>query len=119
MESIMRPARVLHVLVASVVWSASLSGQAPATPVASCAPVGPVKFVCGQAGPEDLVAVPNTRWLIASAFGGDGGLFLIDTRAASSTKISAATVAIQIDDELWAGSFRGDRIARYPARGLR
>ena len=25
----------------------------------------------------------------------------------------------QVGDELWAGSFRGDRIARYPARGLR
>ena len=63
---------------------------------ASCDPAGPVKFVCGQAGPEDLVAVPDTRWLIASAFGGDGGLFLIDTRAASSTKLfPSATAAAQ------------------------
>ena len=26
----------------------------------------------------------------------------------------AATVAIHIGNELWAGSFRGDRIARHP-----
>jgi hypothetical protein len=37
----------------------------------------------------------------------------------TSAVISAATVAIQIGDEPCAGSFRGDRIARYPAKRLR
>jgi hypothetical protein len=88
----------LTVVIASLAWPSPSRGQAPAAAPASCDPAGPVKFVCGQAGPEDLVAVPNTRWLVASAFGGDGGLFLIDTRAASSTKIyPSATVAARLD----------------------
>ena len=37
----------------------------------------------------------------------------------SSAEVSFATVAVQIGDELWVGSSRGDRIARYPAAGLR
>jgi hypothetical protein len=49
--------------------------------------VGPIRFVCGQAGPEDLVEVPGSRWLIASAYGPEGGIFLIDTRASSSRKL--------------------------------
>ena len=37
----------------------------------------------------------------------------------SSAEVSFATVAVQIGNELWVGSSRGDRIARYPATGLR
>jgi hypothetical protein len=35
----------------------------------------------------------------------------------TNERLSAATVAVQIGNELWAGSFRGDRIARYPLAG--
>ena len=49
---------------------------------AGCDPEGNIRFVCDQAGPEDLVAVPGSAWLIASAYGADGGLNLIDTKAA-------------------------------------
>jgi len=37
----------------------------------------------------------------------------------TGAQINAATVAVQIGDELWTGSFRGDRVARYPASGLK
>jgi hypothetical protein len=37
----------------------------------------------------------------------------------TSAAVAAATVAIQIGTEFWVGSFRGDRIARYPAAGLK
>ena len=33
----------------------------------------------------------------------------------TSERLSAATVAVEVGNELWAGSFRGDRIARYPS----
>ena len=86
----------------AVVWGMPLAAQGP-TPAASCDPIGPVKFVCGQAGPEDLVAVPDSRFLIASAFGGDGGLFLVDTRAATSTKLyPSATAAHRLDAAIYA-----------------
>ena len=37
----------------------------------------------------------------------------------TSDVVSFATVAVQVGNELWVGSARGDRIARYPAAGLR
>ncbi len=33
--------------------------------------------------------------------------------------LSAASVAVQVGDEFWIGSFRGDRLTRYPASGLK
>ena len=34
----------------------------------------------------------------------------------TSETVSFATVAVQVGDELWVGSSRGDRVARYPAK---
>jgi len=68
----------LAIVVAS---SLAASAQAPA----ACQPSGDVQFVCGQNGPEDLVVVPGGRWVIASSFGGNGGLFLISARDRQST----------------------------------
>lgn len=88
-------------------WAASVAstrGQAggPASS-AGCEAAGRVKFVCGQNGPEDLVLVPGTPWLVASSFGGDGGLYLIDTKAASSSKIfPTASAAARWDRTLYA-----------------
>ncbi|MEO8256399.1 MAG: hypothetical protein ABI868_03550 [Acidobacteriota bacterium] len=65
---------------------------------AGCDPVGDIRFVCGQAGPEDLVAVPGSAWLIASAYGPEGGLHLIDTRAATSTRLYPSTTAKERPD---------------------
>ena len=98
----MRIVYAVAVAIAFLIWPSSMRGQAPAAAPASCEPAGPVKFVCGQSGPEDLVAVPNTRWLIASAYAGDGGLFLIDTRAASSTKLyPSATAAVRLEKKTY------------------
>jgi sugar lactone lactonase YvrE len=57
----------------AVVLSMRLIAQAPP----SCAPAGDVQFICGQQGPEDLVVVPGNQWVIASAYGGSGGINLI------------------------------------------
>jgi hypothetical protein len=57
--------------------SSTIAGQA--TP--SCAPSGGLSFICGIQNPEDLVLVPNTRWLIASGMAPGSGLHLVDTRA--------------------------------------
>jgi hypothetical protein len=56
----------------------SLTAQAPASqaPV-SCDAIGDVQFVCGQNGPEDLVVVPGAQWVVASSYGGSGGVRLI------------------------------------------
>lgn len=63
----------------------ALSGAAGAC-AQECAPEGDVTFVCNQSGPEDLVAVRGTPWVLASGFPeGAGGLRLIDTRDLTTT----------------------------------
>ena len=77
-----------------------VSAQAPSAPaLPDCNASGPVRYVCGLAGPEDLAAVPQTRWLIASAMQGEGGLYLIDTTQAQATgsKIFPAAGAERFD----------------------
>ena len=67
---------------------AALLGIAVGTPpssvgaqAAACQPSGGLSFVCGMDNPEDLVLLPNTRWLIASGMAPGSGLHLIDARA--------------------------------------
>jgi sugar lactone lactonase YvrE len=55
------------------VLSIRLLAQAPPP----CESAGVVQFVCGQQGPEDLVVVPGSQWVVASAYGGSGGINLI------------------------------------------
>jgi DNA-binding beta-propeller fold protein YncE len=67
---------VLVGLVGALAATASLSAQAPAAP-ATCDAIGDVQFICGQNGPEDLVVVPGSQWVVASSYGGSGGVMLI------------------------------------------
>jgi hypothetical protein len=49
-------------------------------PNASCAPSAGLTFICGVENPEDLVLLPNTRWLLASGMAPGSGLHAVDTR---------------------------------------
>lgn len=69
------------ILIAVLGWSISLTAQAPA----ECRAAGDVQFVCGQRAPEDMVVVPGGQWVVASAFSGSGGIFLIRTSDRTST----------------------------------
>jgi hypothetical protein len=69
----------------SLLLATGARAQTPA-PV-NCNPAAGLRFVCGQSGPEDLVAVPGTAWLIASGFGPEGGVNLIDTKTSSSSRL--------------------------------
>ena len=60
---------------------------------APCTPSGGLTFICGPANPEDLVLVPNTRWMLASGMAPGGGLHLVDTRAKTVTNLYAAGTA--------------------------
>src|SRR6185295_11330891 len=61
-----------------------------AAQTAACAPSGGLTFICGVPNPEDLVLVPNTRWLIASGMAPGSGLHLVDTRAKTARNLYAA-----------------------------
>jgi hypothetical protein len=66
----------------------SLDAQAP-----SCAPSGGLTFICGVQNPEDLVVVPNSRWMLASGMAPGSGLHLVDTQAKTARTIFAAGAA--------------------------
>jgi len=62
--------------------AAALLASAPAAhgqqAPASCAADPDLDYVCGAAKPEDILAIPGTRWLVASGFADGAGLKLID-----------------------------------------
>lgn len=68
---------------AALALAASLGpGAAAAQPGRSaCEAAGDVQFVCGPSGPEDLIRVPGTDWIVVSWL--RGGLYALDipTRA--------------------------------------
>ena len=57
---------------------------------APCAPSGGLNFICGVQNPEDLVPIPNSRWLIGSGMAAGSGLHLIDTQGKSARNLYAA-----------------------------
>ena len=76
--------KILTGLIFAMAWSLIVSAQQEQAPP-GCTPVRDVQFVCGQNGPEDLVVVPGGQWVVASSFGGSGGIYLISTRDRMST----------------------------------
>ena len=47
---------------------------------AQCRPDGEIRVVCGPVSPEDLVALPESPWVIVSGMESDGFLYATDTR---------------------------------------
>jgi hypothetical protein len=60
---------------------------------ANCAPAGNVQFVCGQEAPEDLLHLPGSDWVIASAMAGNGGIRLISGQSKTSTLLYPSSSA--------------------------
>jgi hypothetical protein len=110
MVSMCRELRVRFPLtfVALFLGLSSVSAQAPTAPaLADCNASGPIKYVCGLSGPEDVVAVPQTKWLIASAMSGEGGLYLIDTTQATTSRIFPGAGAVDRFDRKEYGACPG------------
>jgi hypothetical protein len=88
----------------------------------SCGPLGDLRFVCGLDGPEDLVAVPRTSWLVSSALSGPGGIFVVDTAKGTSTKVfPIATSAERFDTSTYAscpGPLQGEDRGSFHTHGL-
>lgn len=72
------------------------AAQAPAAAAPPpCTPTADLKLICGlQGAPEDLVAAPDSGWLIASGYaqpGAVGGITLIDPAAKTAQHAAWAT----------------------------
>src|SRR6185295_462261 len=87
-EPPMKVVTLLALLVA-LTLPLGMEGQAPRGQAATppCVPQGPngVQFVCDQTAPEDLVLVPGSEWIVATSYGGRGGLRIVDVKAKKST----------------------------------
>ena len=73
--------RPFPVSCVAVLCLLGLAGQSDA----QCQPDGDVEFVCGPVSPEDMVAVPDTPWLIVAGMEDDGYLYATHTRNLSTT----------------------------------
>jgi hypothetical protein len=76
--------RVLSLIMIGLASVLALELYGQAQGAAGCAPAGNVQFICGQQAPEDLVVLPGGEWVVASAFSGTGGIYLINTRDRTS-----------------------------------
>lgn len=63
----------------SVAASAGEGSEAAAP--ADCQPDVQLAYICGLERPEDLVVIPETRWLVASGFSPGAGIKLVDGEA--------------------------------------
>src|SRR6185295_15650471 len=64
---------------------------------------GGLSFVCGIQNGEDLVAVPNSRWLIASGMAPGSGLHAVDTLAKTvRTLYGGGSIAVRPDRTTYA-----------------
>src|SRR5687767_15842695 len=106
MRGLMKPSIVIGLLLTASSLAASAAAQAPppVAPPADCSPAGTVQFVCGQQAPEDLVVVPGGQWVIAGAYSGSGGLYLIRATDKMSTRAyPSATARDRFDAKTYAG----------------
>jgi hypothetical protein len=107
---------------------AAPQGAAPAKS-AGCAPRDNIQFVCGFVGPEDLVEVPNSNWIIASGDAAPGAITLVNVRDRSVTPLyPSPALKQQLDAKTYdtcpgpidpqeKDKFRAHGIALRPGRG--
>src|SRR5688572_23619581 len=91
---------VLFALAAILALPSGLVAQAQPR---DCAPGTGVQFVCGLQAPEDLVALPGAQWIVAGAYGGTGGLYLIRASDKMATLVyPAANATERLDAKTYA-----------------
>lgn len=80
---------------------------APAMAADNCAPSGGLNFICDVLAAEDLVEVPKTNYLIASAMAAGGGINLVETRSKKVTNLYPGTGVIARHDKAKFGACPG------------
>ena len=85
---------------------------------AQCAADGDVEFVCGPENPEDLIAVPNSPWVIVSSMVDDGRLYATDTRDHTSRAIFPIESSAPRHDTALYGGCPGPDTSGFRPHGL-
>lgn len=106
--------RTLLLTALALAWAVTLTGQAPQT--ADCAPSGVVEYACGIPAPEDLVVVPGDQWVVASAYAGSGGIYLVRASDRASHLAYPAPGAVERLDTAVYGACPGAPDAAFKAK---
>ncbi|HUL83116.1 MAG TPA: hypothetical protein VL131_13295 [Gammaproteobacteria bacterium] len=83
-----------------------------------CKPGGGLEFVCGLKNPEDLVAVPGTKWIIASGMAAGTGISLIDARDGSHSQLYPGSSPVAKHDSLFGDCTTAPDAAKLETHGL-
>lgn len=69
---------------------------------ASCPPVGPLSFICGVIGPEDLAVIPESDWVVASGNQEGGRIHLVSiSNKTTQVAFPSAETAEQLDGDTY------------------
>jgi len=73
-------------LALSLLLSCPIAGAADG----ACGASGQYAFVCGPRNAEDLVLVPDTKWIISSGMAADAAIYLVDSQQKTWTELYPA-----------------------------
>lgn len=92
----------------------------PAMAAEDCGPDGAVRFVCNLQSPEDLLAVPDTPWVIASGRISDdaGYLYAVDRNSLGNTVLYPGANSSSAPDLTRYGSCPGAPTATFQPHGI-
>jgi len=85
---------------------------------AECDPDGNVQFLCGPVSPEDLIAIPQSPWVIASGMEDDGYLYLVDVRDHASTTLFPIETSVSRHDMATYNSCPGPISGQFRPHGI-
>jgi DNA-binding beta-propeller fold protein YncE len=97
----MRTPALFSVLIFLCLPAATFAQPPAQTPPPPCVPAGPsgnVQFVCGHTAPEDLVLVPGSEWIVASSYGGTGGIRIVNVKTKVTTLAYPSSTAKEQQD---------------------
>jgi hypothetical protein len=72
------------IFIGAVISLLVVGGNSPAE-AAGCDATGNIRFICDQLGPEDLVAVPGSEWVLSSGMQANGAIRAINVRDKTTT----------------------------------
>src|SRR5713101_142689 len=110
--------RMLTVLAVSMAFAFPQAAPRPA----GCDAAGSVQFICGLVGPEDLVLVPGSDWVIASGDAAPGAITLVNVRDKTTTALyPSANLKQRLDAKTYdscPGPIDPEEIDKLRAHGL-
>jgi sugar lactone lactonase YvrE len=103
-------------VLSGLAWSTSAAAQPPAVPPPPPCTAAETQFICGLQAPEDLVVVPGGQWVVAGAYGGSGGVYLIKASDRVVTRVYPTATAVERLDAKTYSACPGAPDAAFKAR---